>query len=45
MFPQEAESKYKNIITEYGVDDTEKICFLFSDDHDGQDRHCRGDRN
>ena len=30
MFPQETESKYKNIITGYGVDDTSKgkICSL-----------------
>ena len=28
MFPQEAESKYKNIITGYGVDDTENITLL-----------------
>ena len=31
MFPQEAESKYKNIITGYGVDDTSKGKNLFLD--------------
>ena len=31
MFPQEAESKYKNIITGYGVDDNSKGKNLFLD--------------
>ena len=36
MFPQEAESKYKNIITGYGVDDTLKGKNLLFDVVPGQ---------
>ena len=36
MFPQEAGSKYKNIITGYGVDDTSKGKNLFLDAVPGQ---------
>ena len=36
MFPQEAESKYKNITTGYGVDDTSKGKNMFLDDVPGQ---------
>ena len=36
MFPQEAESKYKNIITGYGVNNTSKGKNLFLDAVPGQ---------
>ena len=36
MFPQETGSKYKNIITGYGVDDTSKRKNLFLDAVPGQ---------
>ena len=36
VFSQEAESKYKNIITGYGVDDTSKVKNLFLDVVPGQ---------
>ena len=36
MFPQEAKSKYKNIITGYGVDNTSKGKSLFLDVVPGQ---------
>ena len=36
MFPQEAQSKYKNIITEYGVEDASKGKNLFLDVVPGQ---------
>ena len=36
MFPQQAKSKYKNIITGYGVNDTSKGKNLFLDAVPGQ---------
>ena len=37
MFPEQAESKYKNIITGYRVDDTSKVKNLFLDVFPGQE--------